>query len=257
VKVTILGLVLLLTGIGWGQTTPKPYSREAADKSFRALVAARDKEIIDLVKGDGLVCFADSYPIDEEDRFITLSLSKPGSWFEDKTSSVPRDENASIYDGKSELPAYSPGFLSLREWENQDSSIVISSGMNGKWTSYGHYDVKNGKREWKPFGNTLPTFYYREDKDEITGATELSALEDETTFYATKTFPNKSNGTTAHEFNLRLSTGRYKETWTPDKGDAFSSVGNCYKAKEYTVTPPAKKAIPEKKVTGVRSSFHD
>ena len=27
----------------------------------------------------------------------------------------------------------------------------------------------------------------------------------------------------------RLSTGRYKETWTPDKGDSFESVGNCGK----------------------------
>ncbi|MGB2636294.1 MAG: hypothetical protein WAM58_20355, partial [Candidatus Acidiferrum sp.] len=58
-----------------------------------------------------------------------------------------------------------------------------------------------------------------------------------------KKYENRNNGTTTYDMNMRLSTGRYKETWTPDKGEVMESVGNCYKAKEFTRgTPPVKKA---------------
>jgi hypothetical protein len=61
VKVGALAfLMLLLLGSAWGQSDRKPYSRERAEKSFRALVAAKDSDIIDVMKSDGLVCFADS-----------------------------------------------------------------------------------------------------------------------------------------------------------------------------------------------------
>jgi hypothetical protein len=75
-------------------------------------------------------------------------------------------------------------------------------------------------------------FRFAEDKDEITGAT-VSAMEDDSTFNASKQYKNGNYGTTVYEMNMRLSTGRYKETWTPDKGDAFESVGNCYRAKGF------------------------
>jgi len=94
---------------------------------------------------------------------------------------------------------------------------------------------------WKNYGDMPPVFRFAEDKDEITGATNLSALEDETTFYASKKYENQNKGTTTYEMNMRLSTGRYKETWTPAKNETFESVGNCYKAKEFIGTAPAKK----------------
>jgi integrase len=69
-----LAFVLVLTASVWGQSDRKPYAREAVEKSFRALVAATDRGILDVVH-DGLVCFADSLPFDEQDRFSSLSFS--------------------------------------------------------------------------------------------------------------------------------------------------------------------------------------
>lgn len=69
----------------------------------------------------------------------------------------------------------------------------------------------------------------------------MSAMEDDTTFYASKKYENRNSGTTTYEMNVRLSTGRYKETWTPDKGEPFESVGNCYKAKEFVRATTGKK----------------
>lgn len=87
-----------------------------------------------------------------------------------------------------------------------------------------------------------PVFRLVKAKDEISGATELTAIQDSSTFFASKKYENKNGGTTTYEMNVRLSTGRYKETWTPDKGDAFGSVGNCYNARDFgRVTAPAKK----------------
>ncbi len=80
-------------------------------------------------------------------------------------------------------------------------------------------------------------------KDEITGATNVSALEDGSIFNASKKYQNRNNGTTAHEMNMRLSTGRYKETWTPDKGESMESVGNCYKAKEFVHSTTSVKKV--------------
>jgi hypothetical protein len=94
---------------------------------------------------------------------------------------------------------------------------------------------------WKAYDDAPPVFRWGKDKDEITGATNLGALEDDTTFYASKKYENGNNGTTTYQMNMRLSTGRYKETWTPDKGEPFESVGNCYKAKEFIGTAPVKK----------------
>jgi hypothetical protein len=234
--------MFLLTPV-WGQDS-KPYSREAAEKSFRALVAAKDKDIIDVIKDDvGLVCFADSLPFDEEDRFLTIELNKPGEyWFQEKKPNTDTEEQGSIYDGKSELPVTSPGSLHFRVWLNQDWDNVVDSYLTGKWHSYGHFELINGKSVWKAFGDIPPVFRFAEDKDPISGVTSVSAMEDGSIFYATKKYENKSKGITTYEMNVRLSTGRYKETWTPDKGEGFSSVGNCYRAKEFVrTTTPAKK----------------
>jgi len=235
-------LVLLLTAPAWGQTNSKPYSREAAEKSFRALVTAKDSDITDLIKGDGLVCFGESSPLGE-DRFLTIQLSKPLNWLEDKTSGDnSSEEHGSIYDGKTDLAVMSPGFLYFHEWINQDWTSVVDSMLDGRWRSVGHYErLKNGQSVWKPFNGMSPVFQFKKDKDEITGATDLSASEDGSTFYASKKYGNRNKGTTAYAMNIRLSTGRYKETWTPDKSDPIESVGNCYKAKEFVPPTPAKK----------------
>jgi hypothetical protein len=204
-------------------------------KSFRALVAAKDSDIIDVIKGNGLVCFADSLPFNEEDRFLTIVLPKPGDWFLDTTSNMsPSEISGSFYDGKTDFPAISTVFLNFHVWVNQDWTIVVDSLLEGKWHSYGHYErLKNGRSVWKAYGDDPPIFRFGKDKDEITGATNVSAVEDGSIFNASKTYENRNNGTTTYEMNLRLSTGRYKETWTPDKGEAMESVGNCYKAKEF------------------------
>ena len=138
-----------------------------------------------------------------------------------------------------------PASLDFRVWENQDPTFVFYTGLEGKWRSYGHYQrQENGTTVWKHYGDLPPVFRFDKDKDEITGATDLSALEDDTTFHASKKYENQNKGTTTYEMNVRLSTGRYKETWTPDKGEAFESVGNCYKPKEFIGTALVKKRSP-------------
>lgn len=238
-------VVLLLIGSAWGQTDSKPYSREVAERSFRTLVAAKDSDVIKVIKGDGLVCFADSLPFNKEDRFLTIVLPKPSDWFQDTTSNVsPSEEGGSFYDGKTEFLVASPAFLDFHVWENQDWTSVVDSMLEGKWRSYGHYQrLKSGKSVWRAYGDEPPVFRFGKDKDEITGATNVSAMEDGSIFSASKKYENRDNGTTTYEMNMRLSTGRYKETWTPDKGEAMESVGNCYKAKEFVrSTTSVKKA---------------
>jgi len=233
----------LLVGPVRGQDS-KPYSREAAEKSFRALVAAKDKDIMDVMKNDGLVCFADSLPFDEEDRFLTIELNRPGYWFQDKKPNADSsEEQGSFYDGKTEFPVTSPASLHFHVWVNQDWDTMVDAYMTeAEWHSYGHYERNNGKSVWKTYGSVPPEFRFSKDKDSNLGATSVNAREDGSTFYASKKYENRKNGTTAYEINIRLSTGRYKETWTPDKGEAFSSVGNCYKAKDFIrTTTPAKK----------------
>jgi hypothetical protein len=241
VKVTsFASVVALLIGSVWAQSDSQPYSRAAAEKSFRALVAAKDTDIIDLIKSDGLVCFADSLPYSSTDRFLTIDLPKPGDWAQDTTSiTTPDEKGGSFYDGKTEFPATSPAILVFREWENQDWSDVVYSGIEGMWHSYGHYQrAKAGQNEWKAFTNISPVFRFAKDKDELTSATNIRVMEDGSIFNASKTFANQNKGTTSYEMNMRLSTGRYTETWTPDKGDAMKSVGNCYNAKKFaSVTP--------------------
>jgi hypothetical protein len=228
-------VMLLLTGSAWGQTDSKPYSREAAEKSFRALMAAKDSDILDIIKGNGLVCFADSLPFHEEDRFLTIVLPKPSEWLQDTTTKAGQDaKDGSFYDGKTDFPAICPAFLDFHEWVNQDRTIVVASLLEGAWHSYGHYErLKNGENLWKPLYDMPATFRFGKDKDEITGATKVSAVEDGSTFNASKTYENRNKGTTTYEMNVRLSTGRYKETWTPDRAETIESVGNCYKAKEF------------------------
>lgn len=242
---TFVFVMLLLVEPICGQTDSKPYSRQAAEKSFRALVTAKDSDILDVIRGDGLVCFADSLPFHEEDRFLTIVLPKPSYWMQDTSSNVKaNEEGGSFYDGKTEFPAISIAALDFHVWVNQDWTSVVDSMLEGKWHSYGHHQrLKNGTMVWKAFDDMPPVFRFAKDKDEISGSTDLSAMEDGSTFSASKKFRNRDNGTTSYEINVRLSTGRYKETWTPDKGEAFESVGNCYKAKEFVrSTTPAKKA---------------
>ena len=224
--------VLALTVLLFVAGDSRPYSRAAAEKSFRTLLAAKDADILDLIKNDGQVCFADTLAFNEEDRFLTIELAQPISWFQQK-SPDDSEKQGSIYDGKGEFPVNSPAFLSFHVWVNQDWTAVVDSGMEGQWHSYGHYEMKNGRPMWKPFGDIQPTFRFSRDKDELMGATKIGATQDGTTFYATKTYQNRNNGTTTYEMTVRLSTGRYKETWTPDKSEPIDSVGNCYKAKDF------------------------
>jgi len=243
-RIFLFALLLTVEPV-WGQTDSKPYSREAAVRSFRALVAAKDSDIIDVIKGNGLVCFAESLPFHEEDRFLTIVLPKPNVWFQDTTSKVSSsEEGGSFYDGKTEFPAISIVSLDFHVWVNQDWTSVVDSMLEGRWRSYGHYQrLKNGGSVWRAFGDVPPVFQFGKDTDQITGTTNLSAMEDGSAFLASKKFENRDKGTTTYDMNVRLSTGRYKETWTPDKGEAFASVGNCYKAKEFVrSTTPVKKA---------------
>jgi hypothetical protein len=122
--------------------------------------------------------------------------------------------------------------------------VFYSGSFEGEWRSYGHYQhLKNGTTVWKSYGDISPVFRFAKEKDEITGATNLSAMEDSSIFDVSKTYDNQAKGTTTYEMNMRLSTGRYTETWTPSDGNVMESVGNCYKAKGFVPrVAPGKKA---------------
>ena len=195
-------------------------------------------------KSDGLVCFAHSLPFNDEDRFLTIVITKPNTWFQNTKSGPASSEGTgSFYDGRTDFAATSLGSLALRVWENQDWSNGVDSYLEGAWHSYGHYErSRNGQSPWKSYGDIPPVFRFASDKDEITGATNVTAMDDGSILNASKKYANRGNGTTVHEMNVRLSTGRYKETWTPDKGDPMESVGNCYKAKSFANTTQTRKA---------------
>lgn len=142
-------IVLYLTGPLSAQDS-KPYLREAAEESFRALVAAKDKDVLNLIKADALVCFADSLPFNVEDRFPTLELPKPDVWFVEKPQTEntnSSEEHGTFYDGKTDFPVAAVSFLSFHVWENQDWEVMIDSSLvDGKWHSYGHYErLKSGQ----------------------------------------------------------------------------------------------------------------
>lgn len=226
-KLAIFALVVGTILVNSAQAQDKAYSRTAAEKSFFALANARDGDIVRLMEQDGLVCFADSLPFNDEDRFLTIILSNSAVWFNEAEKSFDKTSDV-------DYSARSLGMLDFRAWVNQDSEIVVNSMLGGFWHSYGHYiSLKDGKRQWRAADDHPTIFRFEKQKDDITGATEVAAFQDDTVFNASKKFPNKRKGTTEYEMNVRLSTGRYKETWRPDNGDEMTSVGNCYKAKDF------------------------
>lgn len=231
-KLAIFALVVVTILVNSAQAQDKAYSRAAAEKSFLALANARDGDIVLLIEEDGLVCFADSLPFKYEDRFLTIVLTKPTNWIKDEEAKG-NENGSTFYDGKTEFAAYSYGSFEFRIWLNQHSELSITSSLRGRWHSYGHYEyLKDGKRIWKAVNDDLPTFQFSEDKD-IAGATGINVVQDATILNASKKSNNKNSGTTGYAINVRVSTGTYTETWTPDKGDGMASAGNCYKAKDF------------------------
>ena len=93
-------------------------------------------DILYVIKNEGLVCFGDSLPFNDEDRFLTIVLPKPSYWFQDTESNVKSDENGSFYDGKTEFPAISHASLYFHEWVNQDWTVIVDSHLEDKWQSF-------------------------------------------------------------------------------------------------------------------------
>jgi len=219
-------LLLVLSVPTFGQIN-KPYSRDSAVRSFRALIAANDRDMKSVVTAENeisLVCFADNLPFNYEDRFLTIELEHPAHWYRDisstNTSTTPE------YDAKSGAVNFK-----FREWENQNWKSVIYATVLGSWYSYGHYQGV----VWKPVGRA-PEYRAHRDDDDF-GDTDVSVGVDDTTFNARQTFQNKNDGTTDYEMTVRLSTGRYTEKWTarkPNESDhEMSSAGTCYSAKTF------------------------
>ena len=233
--VVVLALALTVAAQSKGA---HPDGRTAFDR----LVAAHDKDITEVVGKDRLVCFADKNPEwVASDRFLVIVTSEP-----DESSWI----NADGIDGKT---IYGPdpalgqqyGIEEVYVWENEDNVLWVGSGLGGMWRADGHYTMKGGRRQWVA-GGIGPVFRYSTDGDKAKalGSSE-SVIQDPTSFAATKKYDNKAKGTTDWSLSVRLSTGRYRETWETttnggtDSHDATSeseSLGRCYRAKSLVKT---------------------
>lgn len=189
--------------------------------AFDRLLAAHDADIMDVIKNNRLVCFADRNPEWlESDRFLVIVTSEPqdSAW-------INTDSSKTIY-GSEPATAMQYGTEEVYVWENEDNTLWVSSLLAGQWHGFGHYKLQGGRR-WVA-GDIGPVFRYSIDDDraKALGSSE-SIVHDSTSFSATKRYDNKAKGTTEWRLSVRLSTGRYREEWD----GMGESLGRCYRAK--------------------------
>ena len=199
--------------------------------AFDRLLAAHDSDIMDVIKNNRLVCFADKNPEWlASDRFLVIVTSEP-----DDSSWVNGDgiDGKTIY-GSDPALGQQFGVEEVYVWEHEDNTLWVGSAMGGMWRADGHYTMKGGRRQWVA-GSIGPVFRYSidDDKAKTLGSVE-SIAHDSTSFSATKKYDNKANGTTNWSLSVRLSTGRYREAW--ETTTINESLGRCYRAKTLTVT---------------------
>src|SRR5579871_1345635 len=178
----LLCLFLLLSSFALAQ------SKQDGRAAFQRLLAAHDSEIVDSVKSNDFVCFADENPNWlASDRFLVVKISEPveGSW-----TNADDSGSGTIYGTK---PAFAKQWAaeSVYVWEHEDNQLWIDSLLGGEWRAYGYYGFEGGKRKWiyGPVGGN-PVFGYSK-KDEA-GKTLESINVDNTTFSASKIYANKA-----------------------------------------------------------------
>jgi hypothetical protein len=237
-----IAMALSLTVVAQSKDAPHSDAHPDGRAAFDRLVAAHDTDITGVVKDNRLVCFADKNPDWlASDRFLVVVTSQP-----DDSSWVNGDgiDGKTIY-GSDPALGQQFGVEEVYVWEHEDNTLWIGSGIGGMWRADGHYTMKGGRRQWVA-GSIGPVFRYSIDGDKAKAlGSEESVIQDPTSFAATKKYANKAKGTTDWSLSVRLSTGRYRETWETTTGtDSESaprseseSLGRCYRAKTLVKAP--------------------
>jgi hypothetical protein len=210
-----------------------------ADRAaFDRLVKAHDKDILVVVKDNALVCFADEpSQIGTPDRFLVIHLATfdNDAWF-------AAEEGANAFGDQDILVKQSASSI-IDIWEHEDisKSVIFGYAAHSEFTQFGHYvwlHDKSGKKRWTSSGTTT----FQGASENGFNYIKQSVLQDETNYIADQTYTNGNNGTTEWSISVRLSTGRYVETWdVTDKGQTESHpldkiVGRCSPAKTLVST---------------------
>ena len=201
--------------------------------AFDRLVASHDKDIVDAVKDNALVCFADERSNSQvPDAFLVIHLA---TFDDDQWHAV--DAGANVF-GQQDVLVKQAAESSIDFWEHEDVAKSMTQGYaaNSQFTSIGHYvwaDANNGKKKW--MSARAPSFQGSSDKG--FNYTKQYIVQDETNYSASQTYTNQSKGETEWSINVRLSTGRYVEKWdVTEKGQTKSHpleeiLGRCSPAK--------------------------
>jgi hypothetical protein len=206
--------------------------------AFDRLVASHDKDIVDAVKDNALVCFSDERSKSQPaDGFLVIHLA---TFDDDQWHAV--DAGTNVF-GEQDVSVKQAAGSSIEFWEHEDVAKSVRSGYvgNAQFTSYGHYvwlKDQTGKKKW--MSASAPGFQASSDRgfDYI----KQYMVQDETNYNASQTYTNMNKGETEWSINVRLSTGRYVERWdVTDKGQTQSHqleeiLGRCTPAKTLVET---------------------
>lgn len=189
-------------------------------RSFHELLNTKDADILEKIgKGnEAFVCFRadqDSFFIAEYSR-ITWS-----SWIRD-SEGWPNDATSG--------PFYAYGSASMTNYRRGQDDDWYAAGPLGKWKAWGHmgkYAPKNGA----PLITDGPPPMFSE-KCSFPDGEKCSFFIDNTGFKFFRNFTNKNEGTTDYSLEIRLSTGRYTETYSWSKAKDLdagedTNTGRC------------------------------
>jgi hypothetical protein len=228
--------LLILSLLGSLGSLTSAQSKDDGKAAFDRLLAAHDSEIMDVVKNNNLVCFADKNPEwVASDRFLVVLATEPeeSSWINAEGSGSDK----TIYGSESAF-AKQYGYEAVFVWEHEDNELWVSSGLVSEWHGYGHYTLQGGKRRWVPDPNVGSPVLASSQKDDKGNVVESIAL-DSNSLSATKKYDNKNKGATDWTLSVRLSTGRYRETWDATATAPLESLGRCYRAKTLSTATAA------------------
>lgn len=197
--------VLFTSVVAFGQKTPTTENscNLQSCRSFHELLNNKDADMLEKISSDNnaFVCFRSS-----EDVFFIAEYSKVTSfhWIPDM-SNWQKDSTSGPY--------YAYGSASVTTYKSGQEDAWY--GANGKWKAYGHlaaYTPKNGS---PLVSEGIPPIFG--EKCAQTEGEECSFFIDNAAFKLFRNFDNKNGGKTDYKLEVRLSTGRYSETFSWNK----------------------------------------
>ena len=202
----LLGLLFVsLLAFGQQKATPQTPCGLQSCRSFHELLNRKDADILEKIGKDNeaFVCFRE----DEDSFFIAeYSQLKWSSWIPD-SDNWPKDSTSGPY--------YAYGSAAVTNYRSGQDDDWYGAGPLSKWKAFGHtgkFTVKDGA----PFLADAPGAMFVANCTFPEGE-QCSLFIDQTSFKLYRNFKNKKEGTTDYALEIRLSTGRYSETYSWDK----------------------------------------